>query len=392
MHKNSNNENNEAQENSRNQIANEVDENIKNPFWKYLIVAAGILVAFCLIGWTIYSKIAGEEVEDDPKKAGYDTKGRAFNPILDTLKRKENPVDPVPQDLNKTEPQPLIKEINATKKTDQPVVLTKSGVVVGEAANTPAILGGNNLKFKKKQVFLNLGQEEDESGNVTPKVSGEGNFNGEIFSPTAAYFSTFDRNLLLAKGTYIGCSLKTRLVSDIKGGIACIVSNDVYSNNGRTLLIEKGSIVTGTYSGASVEEGMERIYVIWQEIRTPNNIIIPVFSGASDRLGSAGIEGWVDNHYFKRFGSAILVSVIDDFISAFANRVSQNNSENSGNNTNVFTPESTTQQVNDLASKTLDKMINIKPTLYKNHGDIVGIYVNRDIDFRNVYELRRKER
>ena len=36
-------------------------------------------------------------------------------------------------------------------------------------------------------------------------------------------------------------------------------------------------------------------------------------------------------------------------------------------------------------------MINIKPTLYKNHGDIVGVYVNRDIDFRNVYELKRKK-
>ena len=304
---------------------------------------------------------------------------------------KQTQAEPVTQELNKTEPKPLIKENNATKKTAEPIVLTKSGIVVGEAANTPENMGGNNLKFKHKQVFLNLGQAEDESGNITPKMSGEGNGNGEIFSPTAAYFSTFDRNLLLAKGTYIGCSLKTRLVSDIKGGIACIISNDVYSANGRTLLIEKGSLVTGTYSGASVEEGMERIYVIWQEIRTPNNIIIPVFSGASDRLGGAGIEGWVDNHYFKRFGSAILVSVIDDFISAFANNISQSKSENSGNNTNVFTPDSTTQQVNDLATKTLDKMINIKPTLYKNHGDIVGIYVNRDIDFRNVYELKRRK-
>ncbi len=169
-------------------------------------------------------------------------------------------------------------------------------------------------------------------------------------------------------------------------------SNDVYSNNGRTLLIEKGSLITGTYSGASIEEGMERIYVIWQEIRTPNNIIIPVFSGASDELGGAGIVGWVDNHYFKRFGSAILVSVIDDFMSAVSTRLSERkNNGNGTNTTNYFNPQATQQQVNDLASKTLDKMINIKPTLYKNHGDIVGVYVNRDIDFRNVYELKRKK-
>ena len=197
---------------------------------------------------------------------------------------------------------------------------------------------------------------------------------------------------MLAKGTYIGCSLKTRLVSDIKGGIACVVSNDVYSNNGKILLIEKGSLVTGTYSGASIEEGMERIYVIWQEIRTPNNIIIPVFSGASDELGGAGIQGWVDNHYFKRFGSAILISVIDDFTSALAARISEKNTKNDNTEAiNYYTPESTTKQANNLATKTLEKMIDIKPTLYKNHGDVVGIYVNRDIDFRNVYKLQRKK-
>ena len=33
----------------------------------------------------------------------------------------------------------------------------------------------------------------------------------------------------------------------------------------------------------------------------------------------------------------------------------------------------------------------MRNVFYKNHGDIVGVYVNRDIDFRNVYELKRKK-
>lgn len=373
------------QENSRNQLAKEADENIKNSNIRYLIAGMSIIIVLAILGYLVISKLSSNEITEDEKKTEYGTKGKNF--VIDTLDRREAETT-TQNEEPKEEQKPSLLGVENNKTTKPAKAqIVKSGIVVGEAANT---YQGGNLEFKRKSTFLNLGQEIDESGNITPKMTGKDGDNGDIFSPTAAYFSTFDRNLLLAKGTYIGCSLKTRLVSDIKGGIACIISNDVYSANGRTLLIEKGSIVTGTYNGASVEEGMERIYVIWQEIRTPNNIIIPVFSGASDRLGGAGIEGWVDNHYFKRFGSAILVSVIDDFISAFANNISQRKSENNGNSTNVFTPDSTTQQVNDLATKTLDKMINIKPTLYKNHGDIVGIYVNRDIDFRNVYELKRK--
>lgn len=30
---------------------------------------------------------------------------------------------------------------------------------------------------------------------------------------------------------------------------------------------------------------MDRIFVVWNEIRTPNNIIIPISSGATDELG-----------------------------------------------------------------------------------------------------------
>ena len=45
-----------------------------------------------------------------------------------------------------------------------------------------------------------------------------------------------------------------------------------------------------------------------------------------------------------------------------------------------------------MANTALEKFINIQPTLYKNHGDIVGVYVNRDIDFSKVYKLNVKRK
>lgn len=280
-------------------------------------------------------------------------------------------------DLEKKPDEEKTIELNTTDmpKSIEPikeVKIIKRGAVMGRAANVLSSQYSNNTEQKEGQTKAQI--KEGQSG--------------EVFAPTAAYFSPFDQNLLLAKGTYIGCSLKTRLVSDIKGGIACVVSNNVYSNNGKTLLIEKGSVVTGTYSGGSVEEGHERIYVIWQEIRTPNNIVIPVFSGASDELGGAGLEGFVDNHYFRRFGSAILVSIIDQGVNALSSHLERKKNNNNENSTTIN--GNGVNKTSDLAKKTLDKMIDIKPTLYKNQGDIVGIYVNRDVDFRNVYKLQKR--
>ena len=382
-------ENNNNMNEQRNQLAGEQTENLKNPFWAYALIGFSVVAIIIILGGIFIWKNFSTDEAKEKNKTSYENKEKRnfVSAIIEDKKFEQNTTAEPPKSM-------IVEANKTTKKKVTPPIITKTGLVVGDAANTGVGVDDSesSRKFRRSQMLFNFSQAEDDSGNVTPKMSGEGNGNGEIYSPTAAYFSNFDQNLLLSKGTYIGCSLKTRLVSDIKGGIACVVSNDVYSNNGRTLLIEKGSLITGTYSGASIEEGMERIYVIWQEIRTPNNIIIPVFSGASDELGGAGIVGWVDNHYFKRFGSAILVSVIDDFMSAVSTRLSERkNNGNGTNTTNYFNPQATQQQVNDLASKTLDKMINIKPTLYKNHGDIVGVYVNRDIDFRNVYELKRKK-
>lgn len=206
-------------------------------------------------------------------------------------------------------------------------------------------------------------------------------YHGEVYTPTAANIGAFDENLLLPKGTYIGCSLKTKIISEVKGGIACTISNDVYSANGNILLIEKGSTVAGQFKSGQIDDGVNRLFVIWQEVRTPNNVVIPMDSGGSDALGASGISGYIDNHYIKRFGSAILLSVIDDSLLLLSNSL--------GNNTGYgIYAQGARETSNNIANTTLQKMINIKPTLYKNQGDIVGIYVNRDIDFSKVYTLR----
>jgi type IV secretion system protein VirB10 len=165
----------------------------------------------------------------------------------------------------------------------------------------------------------------------------------------------------------------------VPGMSVCVVTRNIYSDNGKVLLIERGSTVTGEYA-RGLQQGMNRIFVLWTRIKTPNGVIISLDSPGTDPLGASGLPGKVNRHFFQRFGAAMLLSLIDDAAAMIAN--------NSGGDGTTVNYGNTSQAANDMASKTLETTINIPPTLYKNQGERINIFVARDLDFGNVYALR----
>lgn len=190
-----------------------------------------------------------------------------------------------------------------------------------------------------------------------------------------------DLSMLLHRGTSIPCGAITAIVSEQSGMVSCVVSNDVYSSDGKVLLIERGSKAFGERREALMQ-GQTRIAAIWSRIDTPYGVFVDVNSIATDPLGRAGIPAEVDNHLRERFGGAVLLSLIGDFGQSLANRA------NNSGGTIRFSDTSTAGQ--DLASKTLEHTINIPPTGYVNQGAATTILVLRDMDFRGVYELAHK--
>ena len=347
------------------------------------------LIALLVVGLYFFKsnkkeEVAQEKIGTQVKKANFDFKDdepeqKSFKQLMLEKNEPEPPKFEAPKD------NPFIPAAKSNTSPPKLKVLKGSSFVM--VSNQKAAAG------KVREMPTDLTSDErymvDENGNVIGKRSilkddTDNSYAGQTFTPTAAKKGAFNPNLLLPKGTYIGCSLDTRLVSSIKGGISCTVSNDVYSSNGSVLLIEKGSKITGFFEAGQMKDGMNRIFVVWQEIRTPNHINIPVYSGASDELGGSGIEGWVDHHWLERFGASILLSVIDDGFNVLFN--------GKRGRDNVDYTENTRETTKQMANTALEKFINIEPTLYKNQGDIVGVYVNRDIDFSKVYRLTKNNK
>jgi NADPH:quinone reductase-like Zn-dependent oxidoreductase len=65
----------------------------------------------------------------------------------------------------------------------------------------------------------------------------------------------------------------------VSGLVGCQVLRNVFSDDGRVLLIERGSHMDGEYRAASVRPGTVRIPVVWQRIRTPNGVTVDIDSG-----------------------------------------------------------------------------------------------------------------
>lgn len=240
-----------------------------------------------------------------------------------------------------------------------------------------------NQAIASANSYLAQNQSGDESGDLKEKISttqGDIFGNSPTFEASSARKGIFNPNLLLEQGTYIPCALRGRVISNVSGQLSCTITENVYSSNGNVLLIDKGSRVNGYYQGGSVNHGSNQLFVVWQEVRTPDNLVIPLNSGSTDELGANGLNGWVDNHFWERFSNAIFLSMILDGNNILLSKMTNTAQKNS---------ENTREAGKEIATTVLEQMGDIKPTLYKNQGDKIGIFVARDVDFSSVYKLRR---
>lgn len=187
-----------------------------------------------------------------------------------------------------------------------------------------------------------------------------------------------NRDLLITQGAMIPCIQETRLVSAQAGMLSCYAPHDVRSTSGRVVLIDAGTKFIGYQQGV-LAQGQPRIGVVWSRLETPQGVVIHLDSPATGPLGEAGLDGHIDTHFGERFGGAILVSLISD-IGSWAT------SRNTNNGSVRF--DSTGDAAESAITTVLDNSINIPPTLYRNQGARLGIYVARDMDFSPVYALR----
>lgn len=342
------------------------------------ILLGGVVVA--LVAAVVSLKVMkGYEQEDGEGKASTNTAA------LDTGAGKEKP-------RNNVGTVAVLPSVPEKEVIEEPKAPPK-GL---DGADEPEVSGGFKKYLSIPLVAANgtkksppagqaAAQEDPAKTKETRAGSGKG-AKGEATPTTAMVASAIDLdpNLYVEENTTIPCSLQTRFVSDVAGRISCVISEDVYSANGNVKLIEKGTKAFGAYQSGTLRQGQGRLFVAWEQLRTPDfKRINLIDTAAAGELGEAGIDGWVDTHFWERFGGALMLSLVQDVVAVAADTAPSKDR-------NVDYTENSRTAMAEMAKVALENSINIPPTLYKNQGDIISILVGRDIDFSSLYTLKER--
>ena len=192
-------------------------------------------------------------------------------------------------------------------------------------------------------------------------------------------------DMVVTEGTLIPCILQTAIDTQLAGFVTCVVPIDVRGTSGNVVLLDRGTKIVGQIQ-AGLVQGQERVFVLWTRAETPKHVVISLNAPGADELGRSGLPGAVDNHWWQRFGGALMLTLVEGSLNA-GTALAANSNGSSGEATAgfVYGAQSSGQQV---ANTALENSINIPPTLRKNQGDTVSVFVAQDLDFGSVYGLR----
>jgi len=342
-----------------------------------LLIAAGFVV------WIVLQKVRSKK-DETPQEPPKQTQMATTLPNMkfSEVDRPSAKVETPPPPPSTSEPQPSVR---ATANASGGGGNNKKKELSPEEQAMQRRLGSSfdGLRLEQSQSSTPAKQDvvaRQEQGAETSKESSD--FASRL-SPARMKSSkaTMLQNaqFTIPTGTMIACGTTTEIDTTVPGMVSCLTSQDVWNTDKTIKLIDKGSTVTGQISGG-IKDGQARVFVLWERVRTRDNVIVNIDSAGTNALGSAGIPGQVDSHFWERFRGAVFISVLSDGLQALANSV------NSGNKSdiNLDTTENSSDQ---LATEALRATINIPPTLYSPQGSAVNIYVTRDLDFSDVYQL-----
>lgn len=278
---------------------------------------------------------------------------------------------PAYRPMAESEPEPVF---------EAPDVLPETSPLETPAANPMSA----DARLNSPALIIDLSLEEVATGSGGPNAQALANaVAGDTLSGNERFAARFgagqaaqarplaNPSMVIAQGVIIAGVLETAINSDLPGYVRALVSRDVRSFDGGAVLVPRGSRLIGQYR-ASSELGQSRAFVIWTRLIRPDGVSIDINSPGADALGRGGLEGETDRHFFRRFGGAILLTLLGGAADAV------------GDDSDTQVVVGVARGGSDAASAALSEEINIPPTISVAQGTPVRIFVARDLDFSGV--------
>jgi type IV secretion system protein VirB10 len=190
---------------------------------------------------------------------------------------------------------------------------------------------------------------------------------GATGNGSATASSAFNPRTTVAQGTLIPAMLETAIDTDVPGYARAIVSADVRAFDGEKVLIPRTSRLIGQYK-SGLQAGQRRVYVIWTRLIRPDGVAVALGSPGTSYSGESGLGGKVDTHFFERFGSAMLLTVLGGL------------STIGSGTTNIVIAGGG----QSAAAAAVGQTGQIGPTIRIHPGEPIRVFTARDLDFSHV--------
>ncbi|TMQ40902.1 conjugal transfer protein TraF [Haemophilus influenzae biotype aegyptius] len=376
---------------SRNIIETGIPRKKGNKLLNIILLSLGGLIVLCLAAYYIFSidtsdpDLEGIQVKKDEALINPQESGNSLAAQMEVIRKRQAEEERLRREAEEAERLRKLKE-----QEDKQAEELQQAEIENRINGTPVVTGSQ----QETREPVETPEQRRLSGDVLVSLDGtsrssragendpegiDNKLRGDVYSKGSAKLVR-KRDLLLIHGTQIPCALQTRLVTDHPSILICQVTKNIYSADGSTLLIERGSKVFGEQKKAIIT-GQNMAFVNWSEIDTPYGVRVRIDSLGTDSLGASGLNVWVDEKWGKRFGGAILLSFIRDALATGSQIASRNS-----NGTVVYdNSEANTGRMAEIA---LEKGISIQPTGYANQGQQINILVARDIDFSDIYKVK----
>lgn len=165
-----------------------------------------------------------------------------------------------------------------------------------------------------------------------------------------------------------------------------MVDRDVYGNNGRTIVIPRGSKLVG-----KVSAGDTRVIVAWNQLIRPDGARFLLIAASGDQMGKGGIPGRVNERLWERYRSQLLSAFVKSGIAA---GLKPKKSSNATGNGTISTSENWQSIANEEIKQSLDtisedyfqRKINIPVQITIAAGTRITIWPETDLRLKPIGE------
>lgn len=266
------------------------------------------------------------------------------------------------------------EETKTKEKRDSPIFFKSKTETVSSSNNNEIPSGIISGQQNGQQTFVDNDQNRQESKRKFLETKRTESFYSNNFvTPSLSKYE-------IKTGTLIPGILVTEINSDLPGNILGQVSSNIYSSDGKKILIPMGTKIIGKYD-SSLAYGQNRVLIVWERLIFPNKSTLELDNlPGTDLLGRAGMTGKVNYHGWQVLRSVVLSSLLGATTSGLSSLQFKadnkgNRSVSIGSNAAEEAKNSLNQAVSSLVERDLDR----QPTVKIKQGSRFNIFVTKDM-------------